>query len=515
MGGIFERPKFIVNGEVVQDDFKNALDKCNDNLTIDWTALTSYFTYGFVSGDRTIFKEISRMPWMSEISDGNFELKPVPEHNLNTLNLEKIGDQLYDLLRNEIITATKNSEYVYILLSGGLDSRILAGVVAELHGEGFFKTKPKAFTWGIENSRDVFLARKTASILNLDWEHIILDPQTVLQNVKQSPFKLGLLHSPELLHAFLSIEKKTEENAIILAGSYGDSIGRGEFMGRHLLNLNINLPIDKYGLLKKEVSSIGMNGMKNDLHDLSRRSPTNFKWAKDELFMQGYRMRNGLSHALTVYKNNCSTYQVFTSQEVVQLIWSIHPSYRDDRLYEYLLESKLPQLSRIEWARTLKSIRGKKSKKLPKLSKDYHNYTIWSSTELSKELNSLVEVSWFKSKGIFNVRSLRAFSKLVRNSTVRNGRINEFWLYLAGFRILIDELESQGYKIDFGLHRLSNAPYTNDSFSFKNYFVATILSRSMFLNSVLKKFRMQKLKHHEGKLKTSALKEYPANSESD
>lgn len=515
MEGIYSESRFQVNGKILEGDFKLALRECGGKLTLDWAALTSYFTYGFVSGNRTLFNEIKRIPWMSTVEKSSIRQLKVPEHRLNSIDIQRTGDRLYVLLREEVVRACARHKHVYILLSGGLDSRILAGIVAELDREGFFEIRPKAFTWGAIDSRDVYLAKKTAEILRLDWEHVQLNAQSVLRNIRESPLRLGLIHSPELLHSFLDIEDKIEDSSIILAGSYGDSIGRGEFMGKHLLNLNINLEIDKYDILKKEVSELGREGLEQDLECLLSRVPNDYPWAKNEVFMQAYRMRNGLAHALTSFKSDSTTYQIFTSSKVIDLIWSIHPSHRDDRLYEYILKNKLPQLGQLEWARTLKSVDGKFTSNFPKLRKDYHEYTKWSAEELWSEIANLVDHEWFNSKGIFNKHGIYALSRVIRKAKVRNGRLNEFWLYLAGFRILIDELESEGYIINYGLDRLrgQNNCRSKDSLSIRTYFVAYLLSHYPALNGFLKKVRAIKMKRYQTRLKASALIRYPVNCE--
>ena len=60
----------------------------------------------------------------------------------------------------------KDFEEVYVLLSGGLDSRIAAGVLKYLCDNGELKSVPKAVSWGLEDSRDVVYAKGIAEKLN-------------------------------------------------------------------------------------------------------------------------------------------------------------------------------------------------------------------------------------------------------------------------------------------------------------------------------------------------------------
>ena len=87
-----------------------------------------------------------------------------------------------------------------------------------------------------------------AEALNFEWQHIPLGPEDVMSNIKKCGKYLGLLHSPEMLHSMLWF-KNIPSDALVIAASFGDSIGRGEFSNKHLLYLNHKQPKNTYGLL--------------------------------------------------------------------------------------------------------------------------------------------------------------------------------------------------------------------------------------------------------------------------
>ena len=63
------------------------------------------------------------------------------------------------------------------------------------------------------------------------------------------------------------------------------------------------------------------------------RSPNAEPYMHNEHFMQGFRMRGGLCHALSAINGNAKIYQMFTSPKVYSFIWSLHPSMRGDDIY--------------------------------------------------------------------------------------------------------------------------------------------------------------------------------------
>ena len=167
-----------------------------------------------------------------------------------------------------------------------------------------------------------------------------------------------------------------------------------------------------------------------------------------EHFMQGVRMRGGLCHALTTINGNAKIYQVFTSSKVFSFIWSLHPNFRNDNIYIKLFENHLPKLARLPWARTNQALNGETNYSIINLKYHYHDYTKWSKNELRNDLEKLVDINWLKKTGIFDINSIIKLRNLVRESDVRVGRINDIWLWLAGFKIFVEFLENKG-KSDF------------------------------------------------------------------
>lgn len=479
-------------------------------LTIDNTAVAAMLSFGQVSQNRTLFQEINRLPWLSKINnEGEIVLEDVPRHDFYTGENDFLAKLLYEKLTNEARSVIKFYSKIYILLTGGLDSRIVAGIFENLYNNGEIKEKPICLTWGQENSRDVVYARKMANSLNFEWQHIPLNAETVVENIKKCGEYLGLLHSPEMLHSMLWF-KNIPKDSVVIAGSFGDSIGRAEFAGLHLLMLSKKVPSNTYNLLNESVFQSAYLELSTDLNEIySRGGEGTLNYMQCEYWMQGYRMRNGLCHALSIINKYARVYQMFTSPEVYSFMWSLHPSRRDDNMYFTLLRNYFPILARIPWARTNKPIIGNYADK--GLKSHYHDYTKWSQSVLYNDVKKLVDPEWFAAKQLFNPKSIEKMNIWVSNSTERVGRLNDIWLWLAGFRYYIDQLEERGVNIHFEVQDSNKEGVIKKELHTNNLksTVIHLVSNSLILNEKLKYVRSKYRIYILNRLKKSMIVKYP------
>ncbi|MCJ7603816.1 MAG: asparagine synthase-related protein [Desulfobulbaceae bacterium] len=507
---LFQRPLYRNESGTWNYDFSQTMQGCGENVHLDIAAVASVLSFGMVGEDRTLLKEIIRHPWMSRLlDDGDIVREPLPPHGNKTGTSEEIAKIFYNLLCDEARTVCDGFSEIYILLSGGLDSRIVAGVFADLYHAGDISAKPVAVTWGLPDSRDVVYAKQIASILGFDWEHIEFGPETVLENIDATASFLGSLHSPELLHNMLWF-KNIPKTSLVIAGSFGDSIGRAEFAGLHLLQLERKIPSNVYQLIKPRAFQAACTGLNRDLEAIYTRAQGNVpSYACNEHWMQGYRMRGGLCHALSIINRYANIYQMFTAPAVYEFIWSLHPARRDDDIYGALLKQQFPKLARVPWPRTNKALRGATHGAQDNLRDHYHEYTKWSSGSLYKELSSRIDPDWFEATGIFEPQSIRKMNQLVKISHERVGRLNDIWLWLAGFRAFSDYLKSNGKTLVINTDWSDNNPERGCDESRLKKLGIIIASKSQTLSSALKAVRSYKRRIELAHLKRNALRQIP------
>src|SRR5699024_4984617 len=111
------------------------------------------------------------------------------------------------------------------------------------------------------NSRDVVYAKRISELY--EWEYIQFDlnAERLLENFYTN-LDIGCEMSPVHLHAMKEVAIDNHSD-VILAGTYGDSIGRGRFSGKKIKNLNLknhmignNLGLIKSSYYKKELKKI-------------------------------------------------------------------------------------------------------------------------------------------------------------------------------------------------------------------------------------------------------------------
>jgi len=417
-------------------------------LSFDVSAIMSILAFNYPCGNRTIFREIKRQPWLSTISEhGNAVCESIPSHGFLWDKTERIADNLNALLQEEAKRACYNRKEVYLLLSGGLDSRIIACVLHQLRQKGLLDVNPIGLTWGLEDSRDVQYGKAVAEILGFDWKHIRVMPECLIHNIHDGFPLIGGLLSPSHLHQMLWFQDNVSKEALVLAGSYGDSIGRAEFAGKHLLELDFHRPFNPFNLIKQDCFPQALLGVQDDLRLLHQRvGQASPDYALCEIEMQCHYMRGMISHAMNVVNNWCTLYQMFTDPKVYTYMWSLHPSRRDDSIYAALLEKYSPSLARLPWARTNKSLRGRTIGAQRGLRKEFHNYTNWVSLQLYNKIEPIVDPEWYESIGVFNAAQIHLLNKAIApGSRLLKGygaQCYNTWLWLASFRLMIEKLQA-------------------------------------------------------------------------
>lgn len=459
---LFQSPRFSSGDGRWHVCFRDAIAAGAPDLTYDVGAILGILSFGYTTGDRTLLREISRQPWLSRIDDlGKPELLPIPAHGTLWVDERQAAATLLERLRSEVMAVCAGRRQICILLSGGLDSRIVAGVVSQLQREGRISNDCTAVTWGVRNCRDVVYGEAAAKILEMRWQHIDLTPEHLVANVGLMARSLGCLATPENLHA-MSWFAEVGRETLVLAGSYGDSVGRAEFSGRHVLELSHLSVTNPFGLMKPSVAAKGAREIKKDIAALHARTPGQPPHVLCEHEMQGFYMRNLIASVMAVISQYCSLYQVFTDPQVYGYMWSLHPSLRTDEIYGHLFEMLHPRLARLPWARTNRALQGATEGAVSGLSRSFQRYAEWTREYAYPRLANLVDDEWFAATGIFDAGRVRRLTEEVRENAASLASAGyeayRLWLWLASLRVFVDWLAEQGRRVDLGFVPDSDSP---------------------------------------------------------
>lgn len=433
---LFQRPRYRGGSGTWTFDCQAALrDAAAAGAPLSWDvgAILGMLGFGYACGDRTLAAEVRRQPWLSEaLPGGEARLEPIPAHDGHWDSAERIAGRLQALLHEEMAAACRGRSEIYLLLSGGLDSRIAAAIAARAHDAGELPARPVAVTWGHEASRDVVYARAAAGALGLEWIHAPIGPATFLRNVEESAVRLAALVSPTHLHGMTWFESAPRD-ALVLAASYGDSVGRAEFSKRSLVELTPLRPPRFAPRLRGAALAAGRARIEEDLRALRDRAPGAPRHAVCEHEMNGHYLRGVIGHAMSLIGNWCDVYQVFTHPAVYRFVWSLHPALRDDAIYACLLERLHPRAARLPWARTGRALRGRTEGRVPGLRAKFHDYAGWVGGELHADLARAVDPEWFEATGLFDPAAVAALREKVRGDR-ESFRLTEIFAWLAAIR---------------------------------------------------------------------------------
>ena len=414
---IFQNPKYTSGNGNWSENFLDVATS-SPSLTWDPAAFLSFVTHGYVCGNRTLVKEVQRLPWLSRTDvDGSVIEEVVPQHGFRALTALQFAEELLHRLEVEAETACRGFDDVYILTSGGLDSRIVAGVVRRLVDQNRISSNVHAVTWGRNGSRDVNIGKFVAGKLGFPWQQLELGEAHFEENIAASANELGALVSPVHLHRMMWFRQVASEGGLVLAGSYGDSVGRAEYSGRTTLEILPYKFSNQFNLLRDDVVADGQHHLNADMLEYRNRFDGRPEYAKRECEQQCHYMRGMIAQTMSVITdpNNCTLYQMFSAPEVFEFVWGVHPAYRTDKPYAEILKLLGRDLENIPWARTNRPLKGKKAINVNSKVNQYHDYSNWIQSILERvDLDD--HVAWLESTGMFKESSILEIVKRLKES---------------------------------------------------------------------------------------------------
>jgi len=413
---------------------------------LDEHAVLQVLNRYFMFGDRTIFRDIKRVPWMAktESQNGEWEFHNVPQHGISVDSTEsEISGTLFKLLCKEIKIYTGNHRRIGILLSGGMDSRIVAGVLNFLiQNKEIAAESVTAYTWGVEDSRDVVYSGRIADLFGWKWKHFRVEAEHLWQNFKIAGER-GCEYTGLHLHAIPRISEQIDSEVdVMLAGSYGDSVGRAEYSGSKVTNLapiqgNFRNP---FSLIKSSVYQKIKDGWMQDIESYHKRFPREKEYQQFELDYQLHYMRRMLNPCMELINDKVEMYQAFTHPDVFGYMWSLHPKLRNDDVYKHLLKRLNPDLLTIPWART--GLRYPLKEGVPdEFKKKHHKYSKFMQVDLMDKIESRLTGHNAIRSGIINEDAVKAILSLVKTKKDFNFDYLEKLAWLISYTYLCDKYE--------------------------------------------------------------------------
>jgi len=419
---------------VVKSQLGDILAHGDQPPRIDVSAIVEVISRYHCFADRTMVQGVCRTPWMAKPNTEctGWDFAELPPHGDRILSEEDAAAKLFHLLQREILEYCEGCSTVGILLSGGMDSRMAAGVLDYLLRTKQLSVDVVAITWGMEQTRDVLYAHQIARLLGWEWVHFPISAKTLYQNIGEAA-KRGAEYSPVHLHAMPCVREIGGIDCI-LGASYGDSIGRAEYSGVHLTHLAPfeNHTLNWFQLLRRNAYNDAVPAIAHDIVLYRALFPRAEAYQRHEVDQQAHYLRRKLNPCMSVINEQVPLLQIFTSPEVYSFVWSLSPKVRNDSLYTHLLKQLRPELSDIPWARTGKPYLAAGTP-VDGFSSLYHRYGEWIRGELYDIIRDKVLSDSLARLKIFNLpaidRALVANRKLTRQA--RATKLDEVSIWLA------------------------------------------------------------------------------------
>ena len=116
-------------------------------------------------------------------------------------------------------------------------------------------------------------------------------------------------------------------------------------------------------------------------------------------------MRRMICHAMDYVRTFCQLHQAFTSDEVVEYMWSLSADCRTDEIYHHLLRILDKRLYSLPWARTGIAPDGTNEENT-RLTTSYQQIGEWFRNEYKKNIESVIYSPLVQETGLYHPRSL-------------------------------------------------------------------------------------------------------------
>ena len=214
-----------------------------DRIEVDPAGLASMLSFGFHLGDLTLLRDIRCLPnardlqyraSTDELTLGTYWTYPYGELEPWRGTEAELGEALHDHLKRALKRRMNGVNKVLLPISGGLDSRTMAGLLAN----SGFSGEVLAYSYGQASSRDARYGRAIARKLGYRHVTIPTPDDFVTRHLKEAAWFFDAEWSAELnwgarfshLHPSLGDTK----DHLVLSGMFGDLIlGEGAFVGEY------------------------------------------------------------------------------------------------------------------------------------------------------------------------------------------------------------------------------------------------------------------------------------------
>ena len=340
--------------------------------SVDEIGLSNFLMFGYLLDDRTLFENIKILPQASVLtySDNQLSIEKYWDYSFyrddEPVWLEDYYvDGLYEVIENAIRKRVNGLNKIAIPLSGGLDSRVIAGM---LHNIGF-PGKVITYSYGNKNSYDVIYGRQIAQKLHYIHHFVPID----MSYIKNYAGEFTRVNDGMItcLNAHMGVGKNFLERIKtynVITGFLGD-VQTGVFtVARGIEGITndeqiVKILFSKFGDGMDEMEL--ENYLKEDIYrrvkganytmfrDCYYRSPSKNKFFKSRYVNLIQRQRRYTQFNIYCYENFTDVCAPFTDNNVVDFNLHTPPALLiGQNIYKKMIVKYFPEVASVPWNRT-------------------------------------------------------------------------------------------------------------------------------------------------------------------
>lgn len=348
------------NNNMIATSYMNLI-KCTGNESLDWEAVSGFFAMGYFPEDRTylqcikVFEPASRYTF-------DYDLKLLhqkrywhwsyhPSEHTQAENIQQVDKALSISLSHSL-----RNRKVALPLSGGLDSRTLAGVIAKPESKTYKILW--AYSYGYSDSSiETRIAGRVAKAGQMNFDSYVV-PAYLFDKMDTIIESIDLFAYVDGARQASMLEELNQHADVVVGGHWGDV---------WFDNIAVNTEMDITDYFKKKIVKRGSDWLLNEICALHIHEPQKKVAAYFNTYLDRYEHIKDKAYKLKAYKTDqwsfrwaavgVRMYQAavmpvlpFYDNRIVDVFATINNEQLNGRKLQIeLLKKNYPELAAIKW----------------------------------------------------------------------------------------------------------------------------------------------------------------------
>ncbi|AKB76260.1 Asparagine synthetase (glutamine-hydrolyzing) [Methanosarcina lacustris Z-7289] len=335
---------------------------------VNLEAMTEFFSFGYVLGDKTLMEGIKLLPPASVFtySNAKSEIKKYWSWNeikkIDVINEEKIVDELGRLWLQAVERRMQGNGKIGAFLSGGLDSRAIVSAIDS-------KYLPiHTLTFGKKDCDDYTIAKRVSETLKTKHHFVEITAERWFSGIEKTVWItegfLNVIHQ----HTWDAVDRMKENSDINLNGFAGDLVVGGSYLSKDFVNIkniedylnNVFLKMNK-GYIGSTCGKEIYNSHMSEILCTSSRNSIE-KWIKQEIktsqdsdyFFLNNRVRRFTIMGTVSAQTKLENRKPFYDNDFIEFVYSLPNELRSNSyIYNKMLIKFFPATFKfIPWQKT-------------------------------------------------------------------------------------------------------------------------------------------------------------------